>query len=1121
MADVYKARDIRHERDVAVKLFRAVGTGAELVRESFRRESDALRELRHPNIVELIAADLNPDSGECFLALQWINQNLEEWLATTTSDDPHEWGWDAFADRVGLPIAHALDFAHQRDCIHRDIKPLNILMTPDGVPKVADFGIAKLKRLLDPGFTLAQFMSEPYAPPDHDHGEFSETRDVFSFAVLAVRCLTGQKPRTHAEVRTLLEDQLAAPPEAIALLRRCLHPAIDQRPRSGGVLLAELSSLQADRAYARGRQAVCYLQLTNRARERAQALFGVVGPTELASLLTDDLNELCSLRPFTESLEKGGNTVPHHYQLLGSALSLHVTVDDRTGSHLVVLGLSRPHSATLERQRERAWTPACSFLVGTPASRQEGADVIAKLEAGVRDFDDRMTEAGEDADVEELAVRWAKVLKAKRAIEQSRFEPLEFSTIDRDSTRIRFELVGHLDSPPTAELWRVDDSFFRGELDAFDRQSITLYHPAASTFNVPYAGVLRVDTQAAEEPLRRQERALEDVRTGKSLRSDIGNILAQPAGLQHPASQEVADFLIADLDAPKQTAVRAALGAPDLLVVKGPPGTGKTSFIAEAILQERRLNPHIRILLTSQTHIAIDNAIERLIDHDKDVPVIRWASDPDKVLQPIRQFLVENRVAPWVATVTERGEQYIQTWGANRGLDPDAVRRAMLLRRVLSARQRARELGAKLNEAERVLRGESVAGEHDVADDITADEAAASVSMYRDALARAQVTRRRAEDDVRNIGERDAKVLKEPEQDIAALANELVPKNEAGEQLQHLLALQEQFVQRLENPRDLLDVLLADHDVVAATCVGLGGIAGFRELEFDLCIVDEASKATATEVVIPLSRSRRAILVGDERQLPPFHGDLLDDRETMERFDLTAPEVEETVFGRISAHAPSEAVVELDLQHRMTRPIGDMVSEVFYGGRLRSARDEVLPYVTEAFGQALSWHSTSHRSDRRETEDGTSYVNGSEIHVVLDGLRRLQKSRHTMEFPCKVLVLTGYLPHCVQLQEAVRGIEPELPDLRIEVNTVDAAQGRDAEVALFSVVRSNDRRDPGFLSRAERINVAMSRGRDALCIVGDYTFCRGLDDANPMRRIADYFATTRSDAFVSTQEARA
>src|SRR6202035_3929670 len=94
--------------------------------------------------------------------------------------------------------------------------------------------------------------------------------------------------------------------------------------------------------------------------------------------------------------------------------------------------------------------------------------------------------------------------------------------------------------------------------------------------------------------------------------------------------------------------------------------------------------------------------------------------------------------------------------------------------------------------------------------------------------------------------------------------------SEAHKQCLALMRMQEAWLERVGRSTDFHAAMIASADVVAATCVGLAAVRGMNEVAFDLCIVDEASKATATEVLVPLSRTRRALLVGDPKQLPPF-----------------------------------------------------------------------------------------------------------------------------------------------------------------------------------------------------------------------------------------------------------
>src|SRR5205085_1696369 len=98
------------------------------------------------------------------------------------------------------------------------------------------------------------------------------------------------------------------------------------------------------------------------------------------------------------------------------------------------------------------------------------------------------------------------------------------------------------------------------------------------------------------------------------------------------------------------------------------------------------------------------------------------------------------------------------------------------------------------------------------------------------------------------------------------------------------------------------------------------------EVPFDLCIVDEASKATATEVLVPMARSRRWVLVGDTNQLPPFQEAALDEPALLQRYDLTPDQLGQTLFDVLAERLPAEAKTILDVQYRMVPAIGTLIS---------------------------------------------------------------------------------------------------------------------------------------------------------------------------------------------------
>ena len=289
--------------------------------------------------------------------------------------------------------------------------------------------------------------------------------------------------------------------------------------------------------------------------------------------------------------------------------------------------------------------------------------------------------------------------------------------------------------------------------------------------------------------------------------------------------------------------------------------------------------------------------------------------------------------------------------------------------------------------------------------------------------------------------------------------------------------------------------------VVAATCVGFGGPAGWDTIEFDLCIVDEASKATATEAFVPMVRARRWVLVGDHRQLPPYVDQALLDRALLGEFDLAEDELRETLFERLRAELPDGCRFLLSMQHRMVPAIGDLISHCFYDGELESAPSERPAWLGMALAEPVVWLSTAHIGARREQRSGTSHTNPLEARCVRNLLGSLNLLARGAGARLHVGVLTGYAEQRDELEMRLADKRAEWPHLDIECNTVDAFQGREVDVAVYSVTRSNVRGRLGFLQERRRLNVALSRGRVGLVIVGDDHFAATAEGDNPFAAV--------------------
>ena len=190
MGEVYRAArvDGQYEKQVAIKLVRS-GYDSSLILERFRYERQILASLDHPNIARLL------DGGTSEEGIPYLVMELIEGLPIDEYCDEHDVG---MADRLRLflPVCSAVQYAHQRLVVHRDLKPSNILVTAEGVPKLLDFGIAKI---LDPSAgpetTLLRPMTPEYASPEQIRGEpITTVSDVYSLGVVLYRLLVGRSP---------------------------------------------------------------------------------------------------------------------------------------------------------------------------------------------------------------------------------------------------------------------------------------------------------------------------------------------------------------------------------------------------------------------------------------------------------------------------------------------------------------------------------------------------------------------------------------------------------------------------------------------------------------------------------------------------------------------------------------------------------------------------------------------------------------------------------------------------------------------------------------------------------------------------------------------------------------
>ncbi|RKI53585.1 serine/threonine protein kinase, partial [Corallococcus sp. AB049A] len=248
MATVYLALDLRLSRRVAVKVLHP-GMDARFT-ERFRQEAEVVASLQHPNV--LAVHDLGEDAVRGpFLVCEWVQgENLRGWALRLAPLPP-----EAVA-LLGWELARALEAAHARGVVHRDVKPENVLVAHGGPLKLADFGIAALADRARLTSTGAIIGSLAYMAPERiDTGAWSPASDVYAVGVVMFELSTGATPhagegsaRLAVSVMTrdapsLVDAAPGTPAPLGALVARCLARDARDRPVDGAALVQEMEAV--------------------------------------------------------------------------------------------------------------------------------------------------------------------------------------------------------------------------------------------------------------------------------------------------------------------------------------------------------------------------------------------------------------------------------------------------------------------------------------------------------------------------------------------------------------------------------------------------------------------------------------------------------------------------------------------------------------------------------------------------------------------------------------------------------------------------------------------------------------------------------------------------------------
>lgn len=436
-------------------------------------------------------------------------------------------------------------------------------------------------------------------------------------------------------------------------------------------------------------------------------------------------------------------------------------------------------------------------------------------------------------------------------------------------------------------------------------------------------------------------------------------------------SNQVPHYSIPKLNPVQQQAVDKILAAQELAIVHGPPGTGKTTTLVQAIKALIKQD-HQQILVVAPSNTAVDLLTEKLDEEGLNVLRI---GNPARVSERLQSLTLDGKLS-----------------------EHDSMKQIRALKK-------------------------------------QANEYKNMAHKYKRNFGRAEKEQRKA------LFDEAHKIMKE-------------------------VGNTEQY---------MIDDLLSKAQVVTATLVGANHYT-VRGLKFHTVVIDEAGQALEPACWIPILKAQKVIFAGDHCQLSP----------TIKSNEAAKAGLSTTLLEKTTALHP-EAVTLLEEQYRMNEAIMSYSSQVFYENKLK-AHATVAKHVLFSEEAALAFVDTAGCGFEEKLE-GTSTTNPEEATFLFKHLTQLVTTlgtHYTPETFPTIAVISPYKQQILLMKELMLH-SPELMVYadKITVNTIDSFQGQERDLVYISMTRSNNEGSIGFLSDIRRMNVAMTRARKKLVVIGD------------------------------------
>jgi serine/threonine-protein kinase len=999
---LYLAKDIKNNNmAVTLKTVKInLSKEKDLKQELFRREYLSLKRLDHEKIVKYI--DSGQDEDILYLVMEnYDGDTLKEYIERKEVSIEDK-------IKIAINIADALEYAHEKEVIHRDLKPTNIMINnPDDI-RIIDFGISKiLDENYKPDETVKCYMTIRYAAPEQlMRYEAKIQSDIYSFG-LNIAYLISEKepPEERAKLKNYIES-IECSTNLKNLIIEMTNDKVEDRPNNvykiKKVLEREYNNLCSK--FKR-----LYLKFDSYTTRNLIELGKIEyrSNDHVIKFIKNDLT-----KSYISKNNKSGK-----FYIIGNEVK-YTCVLEKSNTVLKIIYVSIIEDE-IQWEEETSnsinvsvpWTPIANY------SDIGGNNYLQSLVQEIVDEKRKGQVYNNKSEIKnDLLNKWDIYLQEEFKEVDRKKNLCNYSNFKVDDTGckilVKIDEVGIcIENGELIQLTgKNNEQITIGEFEEYyEKGLIVKLNSEINPNDLSERGKLGIDSRKNTSSLRRLSKALNSLRVSDTANRQLLDIIVEPSIVDINDVDEIEYYFQEILsrfpNSANANAVKKALATKDIFLIQGPPGTGKSTVITELTCQILNNDPNSKILITSQSNVAVDHVINKVVPLLPKQRIIRIGRS-EKISTESQNLIMSEQLNKWVEEVKENSKNGLKKYLNDK-------------------------YSFELND----------------------------------------------ELDTREF-------------------SDIIVCNDTKEEKQQnstekIISLTREWHRRLGKLDEFDEIFANKTSIIAATCLGIASRNVINDIEFDWVIVDEAARANALELLVPLVKGKKIVLVGDHRQLPPVVNTELDKFKLEER-GIKQSDLEISLFEDLFNKLSDKTKVVLNSQYRMNPKISKLISDIFYPtvDISTTLSDNDREHELSWKPRRIKWVDTSNCEDPNEVPEFQSKKNPCEAKAILHELEEIERSYEKIsKSGITVGVISGYDGQKKLLENLIKPKnKKKWKKVNIIIDNVDAFQGSETDLVIYSLVRCNNQNKIGFLYDSRRLNVALSRGKTGLIIVGNIGF---------------------------------